>query len=498
MNPASRGVLPSKKSNSPVNFKLSILLSAMIAFACFIPKAEAGQKTSFQYYDSLTYQQYLKGQWTNLIQVGNCSLSDGFDFKNLRFRMGVAYYFKKNFRSAAYHLHKALKFDSYDTQAAFYYNLACEAGGRSGESFHVRGTPKPAHFVDFAYADVGQIFAPNVKDSVNLTDSVFYKELIQPISRTLTSFGLGLRPLSNLSVFLGVSNIDLVDRKSSGFMSKSIVRDHVDTLQYENDYYYRLVFMPKVFKTDFKNKQTSFYANVSYFPFPGLKITPAFHLLRITADRIFPYPVYNRYTDTIYLDKTNNSWHTALIDSTTDYSFRHSDTTYYDYSMSLSVTEEIGNFTVGINGTYSRMLNQKAYQLGATLDWYPFGNTNLYTHSSFTYRHDTLSSNTIFEQAIGARIYKKGWLEGSVTFGELNTYNERNAYLVYNQLYPLTKRLGLTFYPYIGKHLEVMLLYRFQMLGMYLTTSKINEVRPTLTNPQYGCSSLTTGIKWKF
>jgi hypothetical protein len=164
---------------------------------------------------------------------------------------------------------------------------------------------------------------------------------------------------------------------------------------------------------------------------------------------------------------------------------------------SIAVNKDVGKFNAGLNATYSRLWDQKYYQFGASLTWYPFGNTNLYANSVLTYQSDPSTPKLIFEQLAGGKVYKYGWLEGFFTLGELKNYNEKNAYLVYNQIYPIKFRYGFTFYPYIGKNLEVILIARFQKTGMLMTTYTTEQPTPIRSYPDYKYSTFGIGLKLK-
>ncbi len=484
-----------------MKLKLTILSLSIAALFFYSSSAngQSDQQNSFTYFDSITYQQYISGNWSNLIESGKKGISMGYDSKYLRLRMGIAYFNLKDYRTAAQYMTKTLQFDSYDSIAALYFNLSCQEAGRDGEYYYVPGTKKPYHLLQSIYAEFGVNQGGKIRDSANLTDSVIYKEITYPVSRTFSSFGIGLRPFSKLSVFAGVSKIELKDRKSFGLDSLGFVPDHINSLQYENDYFYKRFFFNKhTVSGDINNQQISFYLNLNYYPWPGVKVTPAINLLRINSTQVDANINYEHYIDTTYLDKFTGLWHTALIDSSYDYTISKTDTSFYDYAFSLAVSKEIGMFTLGINGTYSRMYGEKIYQIGATLAWYSIGNTNFYTISTLNFLKNKRSKTYVFEQLVGGKIYKNGWLEGFVTFGELVNYTEKNAYLVYDQPYSYTKRMGITFYPYVGKHLELMVMFRNQMVGIFYTTSTLGQSQPVTLNQPYSYSSLLTGIKWKF
>ena len=66
--------------------------------------------------DIKTYQNFIDGDWDLLIQEGNQALKQGLDFYYLRYRLGVAYYMKKNYIKALKHFEQA---DFYYAKAYF-------------------------------------------------------------------------------------------------------------------------------------------------------------------------------------------------------------------------------------------------------------------------------------------------------------------------------------------------------------------------------------------
>jgi len=478
------------------------MLITVCVFSFSTAKCETDPKTSFQYFDSLTYQQYLAGNWNDLIYNGKQALSLGYDYKYMRLRIGFAYFYKENYRNAAEQFHKALDFDSSDTIAAFYFNLSCKAAGRSGETFQLKGAAKTYNFLGYIYADAGIMIPGQVNDSAVLTDtSTYYKELISPVNRSFQSIGINLRPLPNLSVFVSFSKINLTDKKSFGYLTQDALRDTIVESIFESDYYYSFPIKKNYAEQEFNNKQLSYYLGLTYYPVAGLKITPSVHYLHVQAKRVFAEQTITPKTDTAWYNKFDNTWHTFDYNAY-DYSITISDTSYYDHVFSLSIAKDFRQFAFEIKGSHSRILEKKIFQIGASISWYPMGNTNLYASSSLVYLNDQTTGSTVFEQIVGGRIYKNGWLEGFATVGELKNYNEKNAYLVYNLVYPLSLRAGATIYPYIGKHLDLMLMYRYQKIGLFLTTisptQSSAETQTTVTNPGYTYSTLTAGVKWRF
>lgn len=98
----------------------------------------AQEKLRFSTVDSLSYQAYLGGNWDQLIQVGNDAVSEDIDYKNLRKRLGYAYFMKGDFYSAQEQYEMALNFDQSDTDARIYlYYCGLYTGDNVFASYHV-------------------------------------------------------------------------------------------------------------------------------------------------------------------------------------------------------------------------------------------------------------------------------------------------------------------------------------------------------------------------
>lgn len=84
----------------------------------------AKDKIDVVYIDSLSYEQYMQGQWEELIQTGRLAKKSKIDFMYLQQRLGYAHFVKKQYYKSMYHYEKARKYDKKDelTRLFQYYN----------------------------------------------------------------------------------------------------------------------------------------------------------------------------------------------------------------------------------------------------------------------------------------------------------------------------------------------------------------------------------------
>lgn len=98
----------------------------------------AQENLHFSAVDSLSYQAYLVGNWDQLIQIGNEAISQDIDYKNLRKRMGYAYFVKGDYYRAGLAYEKVLTFDQSDSDARIYlYYCGLYTGDNTFANYHV-------------------------------------------------------------------------------------------------------------------------------------------------------------------------------------------------------------------------------------------------------------------------------------------------------------------------------------------------------------------------
>ena len=98
--------------------------SILIIFICFFSLlAKAQIDSNYQKIDSLSYDQYQKGEWKNLVQYAEKNINDGIDFPFLRLRVAYGNFMIQNYSKAAYHYEKVLENDSYNETAIYYLYL---------------------------------------------------------------------------------------------------------------------------------------------------------------------------------------------------------------------------------------------------------------------------------------------------------------------------------------------------------------------------------------
>ena len=94
----------------------------------------AQETADFNTINRETYQLYLSQKWDSVIIMGKQALKQEMDFYYLRMRIGIAYYSKKNYRTAARHFSVALEQNQGDPVALEYLYFSRLYSGQSAQA----------------------------------------------------------------------------------------------------------------------------------------------------------------------------------------------------------------------------------------------------------------------------------------------------------------------------------------------------------------------------
>ena len=100
---------------------------------------------------------------------------------------------------------------------------------------------------------------------------------------------------------------------------------------------------------------------------------------------------------------------------------------------------------------FGYLLDHYVEQYNAGLLFYPLGNLNLYAVSRGSYLWQNDAGQVIYNQRVGFKLFKNLWSETSVTFGNLDNYNEADGLYVYNLVDATKLKLGETAFYQVTK-----------------------------------------------
>lgn len=445
-----------------------------ISFLLLISNIVTAQKSN-ESIENKMENLYNKKMYKKVIFVGENALKDGMDYFNLRYRIAISYYEFKNYRMAIHHLEKALSFNSDDPASLEYLYYAYLFSGRTNDA-NLLASKFPDYlkeivnykrkYINSIYLEGGPSISNNISKNGSLDidgDTSIFGE--SDLNANLLYMHLGLKHdlLPQLSVFHGLSNLSISKRKTIR------INNH-DTI------------------FNYTVKQIEYYINADYQLSKGLKITPAFHFLKVNADL------------------TNASYDTINY----KYLYSNSTLSLNNYVLSLGITKEYKLFSISAFATYSNLNNETQWQLGATANYFPFGNLDYYSATTLAMLNvkskgsnqaansgtGNRDSRLIFDQLFGVKVLPKLWVEGSFTIGNLANYNEKNAFIVYNIADKINFKSGFSLIYTLNSNFELSLRYQFLSRESDYITYENSKTSITKTT-KYQNNTIIGGIKWK-
>ncbi|MDD4992695.1 MAG: hypothetical protein PHR83_10715 [Paludibacter sp.] len=397
----------------------------------------AQDKQYNQKVDSITYKYYLNGDWNNLIIKAKEAIKDSIDFKYLRQRLGYAYFAKGDYISSQQQYERALKFDERDVDTRTYlYYCGLYSGNESFTRYH---------------------------------------------AGELTS---ELKKILKIKPFRILNSVDLEYNYKSNDNSKrgnpAYIRGGIDSqLGYRLNLY-------QAFSTYTQTNMSSFEEPSGLLQ---LQVNDSTAIRQIEYFALLDWTITSHLNFDIgyhYVNSKLNIKNTYAINSI---NYKE----VFDTVMNLpgnlfctKLTYTVNRFDFALSGSVfnydSTLTQQYGIHAGVSLP----GKNRIYLKSSLYGLIDSKNNNRlVYNQSAGALFFKKIWVEGNVTFGNLDNYSDNNGLYIYNSLDPTVFRSGLSLFWNV--------LPKITLFGNYTYDTKL--IKEDQTN--YNQHSFSGGIIWK-
>ncbi len=444
-------------------------LHKLLLIACLVLLIQPLRSQSFTEVDSGTYQLYVEKNWVELIRTGRAALKQDIDYYYLRMRIGIAYYEKKNYKSAQSHFRKALEFSEGDPLALEYLYYSY---------LFVRQTQQAAlvykGFTDSLkekIPDPGQEAVEGLSVEY-LNDRSFTDDLIaDPDLFTGLPTGVQIlgRSYHNLNIRL------------HHFMHPGTSFIHAYTYLNKSNFYYYNDGLNRFGVDGQKVSQHQYYLSPSFTSGGGLVISPAFHFLRVAYE--VPYfssggPGAGGGNSAKFI----NEYLSQIVGG-------------------LNLTKYQGPFRFRLGALYSNLNHARQFTGSARLRWYPLGNLDLYMGASLNaHMEDAGEGGTelIPDFMLGYGIASKVWIEISGAYGEMKNYSELNGYIIYNGTdWMKYKAIGNIVVPLTEKGSVIYAGARFaQYESRFIPFEPAQPEDLNIIN--YNSISIFGGLSWKF
>lgn len=499
--------------------------------------------------DTKTYNYYMLQKWDSLIIEGKAALKKNIDYYNLRMRLGIAYFEKKDFNTAATHFLKAYNYsdktDTISLEDLYFSHLYAgnETQARAITKFFSNTMLKRLNIknklsINNIYFENAYTFSNNEKQNASLDiDGLenIYGEQDRSNDGLYEHLGFKIKAGKYLSFYQGVNYIGINKNKQiqfekqvfTGFDRKNTYKTKILQNKTYHDTTYTSIRQYELADTLLKNKyklnQIDYYGNCDIQLTNGIKITPAIHLMNVQYSTI-NYRQYKnttlQYADTsitktqYYYDTLNNLYNNiTLVNYTnkniqsTAYEINLLDTVFINFIGSLSVSKGFRKCNIGLFSTFSNINNYSQLQTGLNLLWTPKGNLNLYTNTTLVAVTENqkqgidfanFSKNTRFvvNQSLGFKVLPKLWTESFFAYGDMRNFNEKNAFVVYNSADAIQMKWGLAIISPLSKNIELSLRYQYANLEASYYYQQSSGT--TTITTKYINQTLIGGIKWNF
>lgn len=387
-------------------------IAALLLFFILLADNCSGQQIQYTYIDSLSYQQYIAGQWDSLLQTGKLAAKAQIVYPNLSMRLGYAAFMKGNHSLSLKYYNQVLTFNSHNQDALYYIVL---------------------NNVSLSRREVAAFNAKNLNDN--------YKKALNISTK---------RPIESLDVESSIKTTNTEVRKTGQYYRIGAS----NRINYRWKLYHSLITYkqnllapnnteinagaqnrnPQVSFRSFLANDYQYYLKSEVFLNSKISLINAFH-----------------YT---YTNFDNSSYTTGI------------------FNVGLKFTQPFVDYKIEINA--GPMLDSLLTQLAFSSTYYPTGNLNFYGNSRLSVQKRTTLSQVNYTQMFGFKLNNKVWLETHATLGQIKNLIDNEALYIYDALDAGKFRIGATLLIPFTSKFTLLSNYYFEQKQLYLQNTNYN------------------------
>lgn len=423
--------------------KRIVLLILIITFAnCGFTQ----NNLNYKYIDSLSYNLYLKSDWSGVVKIAKKAINQNIDYYYLRMRLGIAYYESKQYIKAIPNFKKALEYKT-DTIAIEYLYYSYLFSGKYFDAliFKNQQTENIKKKLKFGYKKTNLIFDYQYADNNNYKPIVFEQDIYdQYIITNEKYFDVGLSNLSSNRTYL-----------------KFLISHYTSLLTH--NYQDNIIGV--------KNNNT----NISETSIYGGALVHISRNIELST-----------YTNFIFGKKM------PQFDS--QKSFQTSTQSYMIPINSLNLSYNISNFNFDVNGAISRADSGLLYYPSLEIKYLPLYNPKFTIYAKLEYLNNTrLKYNftkPVYSFGFIVNLFKKIYINTNYKIINSKYYIEQQGFIIYNGNELKNKflsELDINF-----NRIDIFARYQYiNLKGSY-------NLNTNLFNYYYINQTILGGITWKF
>ena len=427
----------------------------------------------FAYYDTTSLKQYLNKDWNELIKLSRKAYREGIDYYYLRMRTGIAYFENKNYLLARRHFIKASEFNVLDPVSREYVYYCLLYSGKEKEANR--------------YFILNKALLKNkVTDKNNLIKNIYVETAYQ--SNTEENLK-SLVKTENTSDENGIplEGSQIIPRRFiySGFLLKHELSRNFDffqggsILKKYNYYFYQYAESPTIsYSYDASEHSINliqYYPSLKYDPGAGIYLRPSYQYIGYSSPAIS------------YVERSSGSILSVPSEKRNFYTAR------------LSAGKSFWLMDLKAGVSFSKLSKNKQIQQDITFSFFPLGNLNLYSLSTFYQIYEgtrnDMDKRLVFQEDIGFRINDNMWLEARAMLGEIKNMTTNESYIVYNGTETINGKYMLSFlFPF--EKMTFSLRTSFQQYYSSFFLSGVNDSQ--INKLTFNGYSLIGGLSWNF
>lgn len=443
-------------------------MRTITSFLCWIivlltTDVYAQTNTTTSSVDVETYELWSKGNWDELIQVGDKALDRGIDFYYLRYRLGVAFFEKKNYQKAVTHLRAARNMNSSDSSLNEYlYYALLNSGWAYQANFLLSKLPRSVQESTGVQLSnpIKQVY---VAYSFETGPSQTVESTVKEVSG-----GSGYQLLSNGHDLFNIGMEHRVFKNiwlhhSYNFIKKATIRHIVYDTEQISD-------------SELQLYLNQYYLGTTLILGTRWELGAGGHYINLIYDDLVAVSNGGRVVNR--LERLTKENFLGFLRAKVNYE-----------GWSLGITSLVGNLG-----------NRTHTQQDLILEVYPRGNLNMYSTTVVSLQDNDIHSgidnlSLILNQTLGSKIATRTWIEGFFTYGTLENFTQSYGSIVFNDSDVINQRYGVKLYYQISSPLVI----RIDYVGAMKASKFVSSAPFVVTTPiNYHVSTLTAVLLWNF
>ncbi len=473
-------------------------------------EAKNANQSYKQYYDSITYAQYINQDWEGVIETGTEALNLWIDFYYLRMRIGIAAYNLEYYLMASENFTAALKFEPESHLAEEYLYYSYIFSGKQHQanwlwpelSIETRNkiNDKPK-IISKIFAGGGVVSSNNFSKNdtwfIDNGDTLPGSSLLTG-NKTDIYAGLVINLSHDLSLTSGFNKLKVQKRVDYQYQESPATLDSIVNYSWGYQNYYSE--KEKNYRVSFPDEidQSELYLDLRYQYNRIMSFSIISNIVFISTG--FQLPDTTVVTQHLIESKAYEE-NPVYVDYEYDnISFGKIDSSFVNYLAGINVEADFGRVVTNAFINWSDFNLGKQFNINLGALYYINRKGNFYGGSEINFFHEKndyigTENRFIFTQKLGGNIFNRFWSEGYITFGNLRNSSAEKGYIIYNQVDNTQTNAGITLSYYLFDNLSVNLFYKYIVYeGLFIDSSDDENIEYY----NYQSQNIFGGIVWTF